>query len=192
MSHEFTELVKLASLDPECQYCQQFRNIFELDKHLNGLVHFTLCRGKSLFGEKSWPEPFSYLEIQLGVYDTRPYIYFFPLEVTWLSTVYPVGMYIKSSLPDFDDFKTVLHNCCANHISTCTLSPPDLSLLQLIDCKNRRIIPAPLDQRYICLSYVWGYQADGLPTFHRSLLDTVPKTVEDAMFVAIQLGIPFL
>jgi hypothetical protein len=66
------------------------------------------------------------------------------------------------------------------------------SMLRLIDCRTRQILPATANQSYICLSYVWGQgTADGATT-GSMLPDVVPKTVEDAMYVAIHLGIPFL
>ncbi|KAH7071341.1 heterokaryon incompatibility protein-domain-containing protein [Paraphoma chrysanthemicola] len=65
-------------------------------------------------------------------------------------------------------------------------------MLRLINCKSRQILSAEEGQRYICLSYVWGQDAAEEPDVDSWLPDNVPRTVEDAMFVAINLDIPYL
>jgi hypothetical protein len=188
-------VVELSSLDPDCSYCQQFHNIFKIakrsEKSLNAVSQLSLDQECFTFGNERASGQFYYLKIRLGIGLTAPYIHLFPPKVDW-GLKYSVARYIDSSSADLDMFKAVIHNCWASHTSTCTPSATDPGLLQLIDCRDRRIIPASSNQRYICLSYVWGNHTDGIPTFDRSLPDPVPKTVEDAMFVAIQIGIPFL
>lgn len=197
----YTCLVTVSSLDLDCRYCQQFHNIFELanrsNKSLTGITRFNLSRKCFTFGNEQVEvsDLFYYLQIQPGIGRTEtyiPYIHLFPSEIKWGSITYPLGRYMKPSSADFDMFKAVLHNCCTRHTSTCTPSAPEPSLLRLIDCRDRRINPASRNQRYICLSYVWGKQVDEIRTLDGALPDPVPKTVEDAMFVAIQLDIPFL
>jgi hypothetical protein len=186
-------VVELSFLDPDCSYCQQFHDIFKIakrsEKSLTALSQLSLDQECFTFGNERASGQFYYLKIRLGIGLTAPYIRLFPPKIDW---GYPVGRYLNPNSADLDMFKAVLHNCWASHTSTCTPSATDSSLLQLIDCRDRRVNPASSNQRYICLSYVWGHPADGIPSFDRSLPNPVPKTVEDAMFVAIQLGIPFL
>jgi hypothetical protein len=193
---KYTTLVGLSSLDPDCQYCQQFHGIFELidmsNKRLTDFTHFTLSREEFMFGNEQTSDHFPYLRIRPGSGFGAPIIHLFPREIRWGSLKYPVGKCIEPSCADFDMFKAVLQHCCANHRSTCTPSPPEASLLRLIDCRDRRIVPASRHQRYICLSYVWGQCIEEVPTFDGTLPGSIPKTVEDAMFVAMQFGIPFL
>jgi hypothetical protein len=191
-----TCLVKLSSLDLDCQYCQQFNNVFEVakssEKNLTDMSQLSLYRDLFKLENERVSNPFAYLKIRFGTAATAPDIHFFPLEVKRGSEIFPVGRYIKPCSADFEMFRTVLHDCRERHKSTCTPSPAEPSLLRLIDCRDRRIIQASQHQRYICLSYVWGNHVDETLTRDGALPDNIPKTVEDAMFVAIQLGVPFL
>ncbi|KAH7070198.1 heterokaryon incompatibility protein-domain-containing protein, partial [Paraphoma chrysanthemicola] len=62
----------------------------------------------------------------------------------------------------------------------------------VVDCVSRRLVKISQDVPYICLSYVWGsFQAEE-PTSDGKLPLRIPKTIEDALFVAICLEIPYL
>jgi hypothetical protein len=89
-----------------------------------------------------------------------------------------------------------LNECKRNHPMYTTRCIPLTMLrttkLRVIDCRTRRVRVAKKNEEYICLSYVWGetsfhgkLQGDQLP-------DVVPKTIEDAMSVAIAIDIPQL
>jgi hypothetical protein len=188
-------LVHLSSLDPRCRYCQRFQKMFQVAKGSeqcpSDLSQLYLCQEKIELKNPS--DQFFYVKIRLGTGVTARYIHLFPTRVKWGdSGTHALGKYIEPNSPNFDMFKGVLRNCRARHTSTCTPSATDSSLLRLIDCRNRRIVSACRDQRYICLSYVWGNQVDEIRTIDGKLPDPVPKTVEDAMFVSIQFGVPFL
>jgi hypothetical protein len=186
------KVMELSSLDPICQYCQQFLNILELvgrsNKQPIDATRFTLCRQRIrtkfyVDDDKSY-----YIRFQLGLTE----IDFYPYEIRRGPRRYALGKRINPNSPNFDMFKAVLYDCCTKHTSTCKPAPLQPSLLRFIDCRTRQIVPASHHQPYLCLSYVWGQYADGIPTFEGALPDSIPKTVEDAMFVAIQFGIPFL
>jgi hypothetical protein len=152
---------------------------------------FLLSREGFLFGSEEVSQEKSYLHIRFE--SAWQDIRLFPTEVPWDSAgSYPVGKILKSAFADLDMFKSVVYNCCAKHTSTCTPAMPEPSLLRLIDCRDRRIVQASRNQRYICLSYVWEQNIERISTFDAALPDAVPKTVQDAMYVAIQLDIPFL
>ncbi|KAH6622111.1 heterokaryon incompatibility protein-domain-containing protein [Boeremia exigua] len=84
----------------------------------------------------------------------------------------------------FRDCKTH-HNYCKLHDHT---SPAPQVALKAIDCTTRVIRLLPPHSDYICLSYVWGSSKanSGRP------LHDLPKTIEDAIYVTLQLGIKFL
>ncbi|EUC45918.1 hypothetical protein COCMIDRAFT_4955 [Bipolaris oryzae ATCC 44560] len=66
-------------------------------------------------------------------------------------------------------------------------------ILRVIDCKSRQLTTVKPGEPYICLSYVWGSgTTQDVRGFGDKLPASVPKTVEDAMDVAINLGIPYL
>ncbi|KAF1933727.1 HET-domain-containing protein [Didymella exigua CBS 183.55] len=67
--------------------------------------------------------------------------------------------------------------------------------LKAIDCTTRNICTLPSQADYTCLSYVWGSFKD--TSLHAKIgtsgrLNDLPKTIEDAIHVTLQLGINFL
>ncbi|KAH7356240.1 heterokaryon incompatibility protein-domain-containing protein, partial [Pyrenochaeta sp. MPI-SDFR-AT-0127] len=93
--------------------------------------------------------------------------------------------------PNFEVASNWLRRCRETHLEACNRVHGRTHTLRLIDCKTRRLIVAKQGQPYICLSYVWG-EAVHKAEFSTELPDVVPKTVEDAMFVAVNLEIPYL
>ena len=59
--------------------------------------------------------------------------------------------------------------------------------MKVIDCVERRIVPAPLDCVYIALSYVWGTN-QACP----SLEEKLPQTIEDSITTVLHLGYRYL
>jgi len=97
---------------------------------------------------------------------------------------------------DFDIIRGWLHRCGREHTKRCTQvesSTSSLKELKLIDCEQRRIVPALPTYRYAALSYVWGTSRsaddrcvnNGLPT-------TLPRTIEDALKVSKSLGLRYI
>ncbi|KAK3938625.1 heterokaryon incompatibility protein-domain-containing protein, partial [Diplogelasinospora grovesii] len=68
--------------------------------------------------------------------------------------------------------------------------------LKVIDCATRKILSLPLGGKedYVTLSYVWGLSTDtsGNKEDSTELPESVPKVIEDAMIVVMQLGLRFL
>lgn len=104
----------------------------------------------------------------------------------------PLGNVLDPYHADFSLARHWLRTCRARHPQECSPSPPRTDILRLIDCRTRRIVPATHGQHYVCLSYVWGAGAADISRDPTILPDVVPKTVEDAMFVAANLDVPFL
>ncbi|EMD85443.1 hypothetical protein COCC4DRAFT_117630, partial [Bipolaris maydis ATCC 48331] len=94
---------------------------------------------------------------------------------------------------DYDFIRAQLDICKVGHGQECNPSMTGKHTLRVIDCRSRRLTTVNPDEPYICLSYVWGSgNMQDAREFGDKLPASVPKTVEDAMFVAITLGIPYL
>ncbi|KAL6706141.1 hypothetical protein ACN47E_006057 [Coniothyrium glycines] len=101
-----------------------------------------------------------------------------------------LGNAVPAKIADYERIKLAVEHCTEKH-ARCR-PPTERSDLELtmIDCVNRCLIPFSLNRPYICLSYVWG--APSTEDSDATLPDALPKTIEDAMDVAAQLGIPYL
>lgn len=89
--------------------------------------------------------------------------------------------------------KEWINFCRRNHGATCAnASKYSLSGFRVIDCKTRKVHAARPDLPYIALSYVWGPKPAEPYEYRDELPNRLPQTVEDAMLVAVNLGIPSL
>lgn len=106
------------------------------------------------------------------------------------------GRVISATSADLGFAKSWLDTCERTHSLKygCTASAqrPSGLPLSIIDCKTRRVRLAGDGEPYICLSYVWGQSASRATTCGTELPEVVPKTIEDAIFVALELGVPQL
>ncbi|KAH4194135.1 hypothetical protein HBI44_148420 [Parastagonospora nodorum] len=179
-----------SSLKSDCRFCQQFCKMFSTLNQSGSLAEtseMVLSRERlpSLGG---YEDQKYYLNVlpdvePAKVLDRHQILYFHPI---------PIGKCLTPNIANYVMVKQALLDCEENHLGDCQpLSTPS-GILQLIDCKTGKINPAIEGQRYICLSYVWGPDGDGAQLVPLSLPIDVPKTIEDAIFVAIELGIPFL
>ncbi|KAH6839650.1 heterokaryon incompatibility protein-domain-containing protein [Alternaria rosae] len=65
--------------------------------------------------------------------------------------------------------------------------------LKLIDCEQRRIVPALPTYDYSALSYVWGTSRSGDDRcVHNELPTTLPRTIEDALKASKLLGLRYI
>jgi hypothetical protein len=89
--------------------------------------------------------------------------------------------------------KKWLEFCLEHHGMTCgKTTGKTLPGLKVINCITRQICPAIPHSPYLALSYVWGNQIVDAQSSLSELPTTLPKTIEDAMLVAIGLKIPYL
>jgi hypothetical protein len=92
---------------------------------------------------------------------------------------------------NLDLVKSWIKFCRLNH-TKCGHKPKTHMSLKVIDCISRRICAAVPGQAYVALSYVWGQDfKDGQAATANSGLYH-PNTIEDAIRVAITVGIPYL
>ena len=71
---------------------------------------------------------------------------------------------------------------------------PDIQGMQVIDCREKGVIPMPKNIRYVTLSYVWGQTSNVDPTLapRTSLPPQLPRTIEDTILVTQRLGFRYL
>jgi hypothetical protein len=206
------------SLNPHCHFCHQFCDMLDtlngIERRSDGILRLDLSRQYliSLDEDEGGPHHY-YLHARLRPDDGHVQgftqdIFFFSdqgllkdrRQLRWSQDfadrdsgdLHPIGKCLDQSSPSYDMIKQALRNCEENHLESCRPILTIRNILQLIDCETRQIVPATEGQRYICLSYVWGSANTEERTASLVLPCVIPKTVEDAMHVAIEIGIPFL
>lgn len=116
--------------------------------------------------------------------------------------LYPLNLEHENSglmTANLASVKNWMDDCQVHHSqenSACvpsSIQPPSTAL-RIIDCQTRTVRSLRHDEPYICLSYVWGSnviadQPRGLGT---RVGNDIPKTIDDAIYVAKQLNIPQL
>ncbi|KAH6875065.1 heterokaryon incompatibility protein-domain-containing protein [Alternaria rosae] len=99
---------------------------------------------------------------------------------------------------DFDIIRGWIQRCGREHtgwrqctqVESSALSPKEL---KLIDCEQRRIVPALPTYDYSALSYVWGTSRSGDDRcVHNELPTTLPRTIEDALKASKLLGLRYI
>jgi hypothetical protein len=105
------------------------------------------------------------------------------------------GLFVNPERADLSRAKQWIRDCQKGHGSltdSCVSSTERLQItMKIIDCRTRRVRVAESGEPYVCLSYVWGGSASA-QTPCGSQLTNIPKTIADAMFVALKIGIPQL
>ena len=127
------------------------------------------------------------------------------LHRTWSETHYilpfqeQLGVGGPSDAVDYEVIKQWLTFCETEHFNC--IDTPSFPLsdtipgLYLIDCHNRKIVPAVGlgKPRYVTLSYVWGTSgATSMTTPTLPEGDQLPKIINDAMIVTLNLGYKYL
>ncbi|KAF2827220.1 HET-domain-containing protein, partial [Ophiobolus disseminans] len=106
--------------------------------------------------------------------------------------------------PDLGLIRTWIKICREKHTKLC--SEPDLGLLasiiaipsfRVIDCSRRSIVKPPATFEYAALSYVWGEPSGTTidppcPQPMIVLPEVLPRTIEGAINVAMELGFNYL
>ncbi|OAG08467.1 HET-domain-containing protein, partial [Paraphaeosphaeria sporulosa] len=90
--------------------------------------------------------------------------------------------------------KRWVKDCETYHRHTCWHSYPEwkVSTITVIDCNSKSLIDIRSDQRYIALSYIWGSNTHEALHYQRDLPDRLPRTIADAIQVALNLKIFYL
>lgn len=97
---------------------------------------------------------------------------------------------VEESRLNYNHIQKWLEICQALHPNKCKPTYVDVPGMRLIDCETKTIILAS-DHKYVTLSYLWGADEAETP-FTGQLLDTLPRTIKDAMTVTQGLGFRYL
>lgn len=191
------ETIQRRSIDEKCSLYLQFYEIIASISRLSLSTsspwechEFNLTCDSLVLYEVVPYEVVPYLKINFERY-LRP-LHFIPIQGANNTSFY-FSRIIDPRCPDLDLMRHWISCCQGNHERICTSGKVRPDRLRLIDCKTRRLVIADPSQQYVCLSYLWGTRAiDNTKTFKTILPDVVPKTIEDAMYVAIELSIPYI
>jgi hypothetical protein len=62
---------------------------------------------------------------------------------------------------------------------------------KVIDCRNMRLVPAPIGRDYVAVSYVWGQSSVG-HSENSTLLHDPPLSLRDSIEVVLSLGYDYI
>jgi hypothetical protein len=89
--------------------------------------------------------------------------------------------------------KHSIATCQREHSDRCSpKSPSILRNLKVFDCETCEVVLAPVDCRYVALSYVWGTEAAHTKATTSSTPNSLPKTIADSCFIVQSLGYKYL
>lgn len=121
------------------------------------------------------------------------YIYAIPvdLELSW-----PRACCRVNAQADLELLREWVLHCDRNHrccqpINSCAMWTPTF-VISLIDCYRLVVKKHDKGDRYAALSYVWGATPAPSPLSAPLQLEQLPKTIQDAIFVATSIGIRYL
>lgn len=187
--------ITTSSLHDDCGLCIQFGQLFQSTVGLPRLEcdeeeKISISCHRLYKDEKRKDKKDMYFNFQFNY--RSPSIRFFLASSSLEGNQTDLAKIVSSDQPDFEFVRRSLDACRGGHSRGCNRPFGRIEMLRLIDCKTRWLIVREPNQRYVCLSYVWGKDAVQPIIFSSKLPATVPKTVEDAMFVATSLDIPYL
>ena len=115
-------------------------------------------------------------------------------ETTDSSSIISFGRYINKNRVDFELINSWIDHCCENHSKTCDASLEDrIPRLKAINCSSQIVEIIDPQHPYAALSYTWGATHAAQEHSSEDTLSSIfPKTVLDAMLVALKLGISYL
>jgi hypothetical protein len=89
--------------------------------------------------------------------------------------------------------KHSIATCEREHSDRCSPKSPNiLRNLKVFDCETCKVVLAPVDCRYVALSYVWGTKAAHTKATTSFTPNSLPKTIADSCFVVQILGYRYL
>ena len=187
-SHQ--EIISRSSIDVRCRLCVQLFALFKACvKHSETTEVYDLVLKTRYWWHPDLAKPVAFHRIS---YRGKPSYVFLRLH-----GMFPLSI-VDAAQVDYARLRHWFHNCKAAH-GDCTPRERSSSALHIklraIDCRTRKVCELPPCTDYVCLSYVWG--AAKIVSLHANAcskepLLELPKTIEDAMYVTLQLGINYL
>lgn len=111
----------------------------------------------------------------------------------------PLDMHIISpSSFDAEFAKRCIAFCDNHHSQACKALEECLPFLRVIDCRTRQVVRAPVNCRYVALSYVWGSSTfdiildEELPQSDHIYLPRCPDVIENSLSVTTMIGAQYL
>jgi hypothetical protein len=112
------------------------------------------------------------------------------VRITWFCSASAVRK-IPAELCDLTVARNRVSECGRLHQSSCGYNGPSTASLKVIDCASRNLCKIIPGTPYVCLSYVWGNSCV-IEDHSKRVPALLPKTIEDAMYVTLQLGLSYL
>jgi hypothetical protein len=98
---------------------------------------------------------------------------------------------VPADLHDIMLAKSWMSRCLQSHEGHCGQDDSSGFPLKVIDCASRKLCDIAPGTPYVCLSYVWG-NASVAHDISSTLSGCLPKTIEDSIWVALQLGYSYI
>ena len=98
---------------------------------------------------------------------------------------------VPANLGDIMLAKSWISKCLQLHEEHCAQDSPSGFPLKVIDCASRKLCEIAHGTPYVCLSYVWG-NASVAHEISSTLSGCLPKTIEDSIWVTLQLGFSYI
>ncbi|USP73653.1 hypothetical protein yc1106_00927 [Curvularia clavata] len=187
---DFITMVSVESLQADCALCAQFCRVFEWIygsfSYRDHVYLYYLLDSPTQVGGMT-------IGLKFESYYTLNTVELFPIQSTEFAHPQVVRRIVCPDEPDYQFIRKQVDICKKSHGQECIRGAVGKHVLRVIDCKSRRLIAVRPDEPYACLSYVWGSgAARETQSFGDELPAELPKTIEDAMAVAIALEVPFL
>jgi hypothetical protein len=197
-------IISQQSIDNDCSLCCQLDQLFRpaiapLDASRRSSPEFELwaCQAKD--------DPMMYFSIIYPSSDQKMFLLQTsaqiepksdsssktPREV--LSTTQREDLLPSALLQDshFRAIKSWIAQCGQAHPLACSPRLNSTKPRTLIDCVMR-ILSCYTNQKYVCLSYVWGTDEVDCQTGGNELPQDLPQTISDAMHVTVEVGLRYL
>jgi len=98
---------------------------------------------------------------------------------------------VPANLGDIMLAKSWISECLQSHEEQCGQDNSSGFRLKVINCASRQLCEIAPGTPYVCLSYVWGDASVAHET-SSTLSGSLPKTIEDSIWVTLQLGYSYI
>jgi hypothetical protein len=120
-----------------------------------------------------------------------PQLHHVQCELTTADT-YILHMSDKLRSVDMDLVKHWVRECKDRHVICAPVQQRFLHGIKVIDCSQGQVVQAPEACAYVALSYVWGKAQRQVNSVARDVAVGFPRTIEDSIEVTRQLGYRYL
>ncbi|PQE29489.1 hypothetical protein CJF32_00003262 [Rutstroemia sp. NJR-2017a WRK4] len=169
-----------------CAFCKALFTMVSLEGELGSSREYALS---SMLSQRPDAHIALHIATHYPLLDSLPQRILLVME-----DLYRYGPSYKVLIPQTrDNFNGWLSVCQNIHTEICSSKNRETTeYLQVIDCKNRKLVPAD-SLPYVTLSYVWGVNQNPQDLhYSKNLGHRLPPTIEDAIDVTLKLGYQYL